>query len=341
MRFGIWREAARLTALALTTAIAIGVIAAAPATVRAGILIHSIPREVTAVDVNTGGPYFAPPIPNGCYTKDHLGTIAEGLGLVHGCLSSLTGMLHGCCSGCHGAGCNQCNGTGKCGHCDKCMGSDGGHHGDPCAACGGVGKGCGFCGWRDLLHGHDSGGCNSHQVKTCGFSGHASTVCTSMQSAPPLVSAQGSCASSQMGCAQPGCLLKKRHFHRFGKGCGACGGMGCGLCQGGGMSSGTLCGACGGAGCNQCGGLGLHGKGMPCSACGGKGCSLCGGTGLCKKLLCLPAGLIGKLFHVGEIEYFVGPGGPVPITPGYVPYVVTTRSPRDYFAFPPFSDLDP
>ena len=55
----------------------------------------------------------------------------------------------------------------------------------------------------------------------------------------------------------------------------------------------------------------------------------------------LPAGLIGKLFHVGDIEYFVGPGGPVPITPGYVPYVVTTRSPRDFLAFPPFSQLDP
>jgi hypothetical protein len=47
------------------------------------------------------------------------------------------------------------------------------------------------------------------------------------------------------------------------------------------------------------------------------------------------------LFHRGEIEYFVGPGGPVPLTPGYVPYIVTTRSPRDFFAFPPFSDLDP
>ena len=45
--------------------------------------------------------------------------------------------------------------------------------------------------------------------------------------------------------------------------------------------------------------------------------------------------------HAGQIEYFVGPGGPVPITPGYVPYVVTTRSPRDYFAFPPFTDRNP
>jgi hypothetical protein len=93
-------------------------------------------------------------------------------------------------------------------------------------------------------------------------------------------------------------------------------------------------------------GLFAHGKhGDPCSACGGKGCALCGGTGcctgLCNKLCGGVAGLVGKVFHIGEIEYFIGPGGPVPLTPGYVPYVVTTRAPRDFLAFPPFSDLDP
>ena len=205
------------------------------------------------------GPLFAPPIPYGCYAKDPVGTIAEGVGMVHGCLNGLTGKLHGCCSGCHGAGCKQCGGTGKCGHCNQCLGSGGGHHGgDPCAICGGVGKGCGFCGWRGLLHGHDSsqpcgapgtacgsGLCSPQQVQPCSFNGHASTVCSSMQSAPPLVSVQGSFASPQMGCTQAGCQLKRRHFHRLGKGCNACGGMGCGICQGGGMSSGTLCGACG------------------------------------------------------------------------------------------------
>ena len=30
-----------------------------------------------------------------------------------------------------------------------------------------------------------------------------------------------------------------------------------------------------------------------------------------------------------KVDYFVGAGGPVPLTPGYVPYIVTTRSPRD------------
>jgi hypothetical protein len=27
----------------------------------------------------------------------------------------------------------------------------------------------------------------------------------------------------------------------------------------------------------------------------------------------------------------------VPLTPGYVPYINVTRSPRDFFAFPPYS----
>ncbi len=48
------------------------------------------------------------------------------------------------------------------------------------------------------------------------------------------------------------------------------------------------------------------------------------------KLASLAAGL-----HKPKVKWFVGPGGPVPLTPGYVPYIVTTRSPRDFFAFPP------
>jgi hypothetical protein len=408
MRFGTWRGVVPRLAFALATAMAIGLVATAPA--RAGSFFpsypHTIPRVVDAVDVNTGGPYFAPPVPYGHYAKDCLGTIAGYLGAVHGCLS---GLLHSCCPGCHGSGCNLCGGTGKCGHCAKCCGDGAGNgngcgDGDPGAGCG-----SGFChngdnacgddghcgglgGWRHILHGsgqglgacHGLGHGHTNDWVTPGFgcgnggkAGHASTVCASLQaSAPaPIVSAQcpAVMASGQSACTQSGCKLKMRHFHRMGKGCNACGGNGCGFCQGNGMASGSLCDACGGrgTGCGLCGGLGLlhHGQGVPCSACGGKGCGLCGGTGLlhgkgnlcsacggkgcglcggtgfckglCSKLLGVPAGLVGKLFHAGEIEYFVGPGGPVPLTPGYVPYVVTTRSPRDYFAFPPFSDLDP
>ncbi len=61
----------------------------------------------------------------------------------------------------------------------------------------------------------------------------------------------------------------------------------------------------------------------------------------------LKAGLHGKLasmagaFHKPKISWFIGAGGPVPITPGYVPYIVTTRSPRDFFCFPPMNPNAP
>ena len=45
-------------------------------------------------------------------------------------------------------------------------------------------------------------------------------------------------------------------------------------------------------------------------------------------------------FHRPKISWFIGAGGPVPITPGYVPYIVTTRSPRDFFSFPPMNPND-
>ena len=44
------------------------------------------------------------------------------------------------------------------------------------------------------------------------------------------------------------------------------------------------------------------------------------------------------MMHKGDIKWFVGPGGPVPLTPGYVNYVNPVRSPRDYFAFPPYCE---
>jgi hypothetical protein len=48
-------------------------------------------------------------------------------------------------------------------------------------------------------------------------------------------------------------------------------------------------------------------------------------------------GKLASILHKPKVEYFVGPGGPVPITPGYVPYIVSTRSPRDYFSFAPMN----
>jgi hypothetical protein len=93
-----------------------------------------------------------------------------------------------------------------------------------------------------------------------------------------------------------------------------------------------------------------HGGDPACGSCGGKGCNACGGTGLLSHVsgsVHNAAGLASGAVHqamykagIGGIEYFVGPGGPVPLTPGYVPYVVPVRSPRDYFAFPPYSERE-
>jgi hypothetical protein len=51
--------------------------------------------------------------------------------------------------------------------------------------------------------------------------------------------------------------------------------------------------------------------------------------------------LAGMLHHSPKMQWFNGPGGPVPLTPGYVPYIVTTRSPRDFFSFAPMNPNDP
>jgi hypothetical protein len=52
------------------------------------------------------------------------------------------------------------------------------------------------------------------------------------------------------------------------------------------------------------------------------------------------AGAITGAFNRPRVSWFLGAGGPVPITPGYVPYIVATRSPRDFFAFPPMNPND-
>lgn len=313
MRFGIWRG------LALAFALSTGLVAVQAGSAVAG---HDIPREVTAVDVNTGGPYLAPPVPYGHYAKDCMGTIHEGIGLAKG---SLFGLFHKGCGACGGKGCGSCGGTGHCGLFGRGCGDPCG--GDPscgglkgCHSCGG--SGCGFCQGLGLFKGHGRKGLCADN----GCSGHSSTIVASGQSVPV--------PSAQSPCNVGGCGLKFKHSHHrgLGRGCGSCGGRGCGLC-GDPVVMGDPCGSCGGKGCGLCGkGLFGHG-GNGCGACGGRGCGLCAGG---KHLLGLPSALVNKVLHRGDIKYFVGAGGPVPITPGYVPYVVTTRSPRDYFAFPPY-----
>jgi hypothetical protein len=129
--------------------------------------------------------------------------------------------------------------------------------------------------------------------------------------------------STQYPCGEAGCGISTHHSH--GKGhhaslCGRCRGKGCGACGGAGMLGG-----CGDPGCGLC-------KSKGCRFCGGKGCSHC--------LSGLAARLSSLLRHQ-KVDYFMGAGGPVPITPGYVPYISVTRSPRDFFAFPPMNPFDP
>jgi hypothetical protein len=138
-------------------------------------------------------------------------------------------------------------------------------------------------------------------------------------------------ASSCGSCGGSG-----KHGGLFGHGdpCGSCGGSGWGKKHHGG----DPCGSCGGAGCGLCGGggWGKHHGGDPCGNCGGAGCGLCLGKG--GALLGAGHALLGKVgLGGGHVQYFVGPGGPVPLTPGYVPYVNPVRSPRDFFAFPPLA----
>jgi hypothetical protein len=266
MRSGTWRGVS--LAVVLTATLATGRSARANDPFH-----HTIPREVDAIDIHTGGPYLAPPIPYGHYAKG--------------------GFLGGAVGKLHGLGLGGLHGLGQCGHCG--------------------GKGCGLCGGSGLFGGHGSG----------------------------------------HGCGDPGCDGGSGHLKRF-KNCGLCKGKGCGVCTSTILASSQAISApvaaspqgsapCGVKGCGlgrghkhggDPGWGGGHGNG--CNACGGKGCGLClgghGGLGAVK----------GKLFgllhpHAGKVEYFVGPGGPVPITPGYVPYVISTRSPRDFLSFPPYT----
>ncbi|WP_435017663.1 hypothetical protein TA3x_005281 [Tundrisphaera sp. TA3] len=341
MRIGFWRGLSLAVALASTLATS--------RTASADGFHKTIPREVLAQDVRTGGPYYAPPIPYGHYAKDGFMSCLHGgyFGKAgHGC-----GIL-GCGLG-HGGG-GLGHGGGGCG----LLGCGGlFHKGDK--GCGdggcGLGHGGGGCG---LFKGHGGGGCDdggcglghAKRFKNCGLcKGKGCGVCETSGPGVPihtLASAQSPTkvipapvASSPQGympsgpCTEPGCTFG----HGGGDPCGSCGGKGCGLCglfkkgHGGGFGhgGGDPCRACGGKGCGLCG---LFNKGG-CGACGGRGC------GLCSKLKGLALG--GLFHHKNKIKYFVGAGGPIPLTPGYTPYVVTTRSPRDFFSFPPYTPDTP
>ena len=312
MRFGYWRG--------VTLALALIGSMATTRTALADGFHYTIPREVLAQDLNTGQPYYAPAIPWGHYAKD-------GFGDHFGKSCGICGLLLGKGAGhCGGHGLFGKGGRGSCG----AAGCGLFHHGGNGCADGSCGNGQGHgkrikdCG---LCKGKGCGLCNS---SSAGDPIHA--LASSQAPAPiahPVTSPQAGPIASSQACSEPGCTLGKGHHD--GDPCGSCGGKGCGLCGGLGRLFGhhkSACDSCGGKGCGKCG---LFGRG--CGFCGGKGCGHCGGLG---------SGLKGKISHIlhphkGDIKYFVGPGGPVPLTPGYVPYVNPVRSPRDFLAFPPYT----
>ena len=332
MRIGFWRG--------LTLAVALASALATTRTASADGFHKTIPREVLAQDVHTGGPYFAPPVPYGHYAKDGL------LSCLHGGYFGKSG--HGCgllgCGLGHGGG-----GGGGCG----LLGCGGlFHKGDKGCGDGGCGGGGGGGGGGLFHHGAngcDDGSCglgHAKRFKGCGLckdkgcgvcesnvipmGALASPQAPTKVIAAPVASGQMSSFGSGQ-CTDPNCTV--------GNVCGGCGGKGCGLCRlfgGHGGGGGDPCGSCFGKGCGKCGGLGFLHRGGGCGACGGKGC------GLCSKLHNLgKGGHLAGLLHKNKIKYFVGAGGPVPLTPGYSPYVVTTRSPRDFFSFPPYTPDTP
>lgn len=305
MRFGNWRGVTLAAGLLPALVLAVG-LASTPARAQD---FHTIPRLVPAIDLNTGGPYYAPPVPFGHYAKGLDYYTGKVTGPVHGLLGKFHGGS-GLCGACGGKGCNSCGGTG--------------HLLDPSGGCAACGDGSGGHG-HGLFGGHKGlGGCGLCGGKGCGAClGHATTgIAASAQALPaPQVMPSGQCG------APGGCGLLGKHHH---KGCGLCGGLGHVGGKGcGGCAIGDPCGGCGGKGCGLC-----RGGGSGCSACGGKGCGLCGGG---HNLAGAAHGLIGHLLGRDKIKWFVGPGGPVPLTPGYTPYVNVTRSPRDFFAFPPMT----
>ncbi len=232
MRFGKWRGVA--LAFALVATITVG-----PArSVRAGRL-HTIPREVEAVDLNTGGPFFAPPVPYGHYAKG--GTAAWPRWA--DCSTAAYSTADCCTVGC-GATASAAAGTvmiaaepavvatsmacSTMAAAAAAMVSVGvaasvATPAAPRAAGLGNGGGFGLC-----KRGH---GGKFFGTDDCGGLVTTSSPIVTASSQSPLVSPQSTFTVSQ--CGDSGCKLKLRHFHRRGRGCDQCSGNGCGICQGG------------------------------------------------------------------------------------------------------------
>ena len=263
---------------------------------------HTIPRLSPAYDYTTGGEYMAPPIPYGHYAKDYVGDAHRAAAGVKG---HFAGLLGG-----HGLK----HGDGNCAD-GNCGGTDGmGHgifgHNDGTSGCGE--PGC-FGGMSCGILGHKKH-CAVSADGIAGATGYATTISGPSAQSVPIPSGQAVCGLAN-------CNIGGKHKHQ---GSGLCGDPGCGI----------------GFGHRHGNGDGIDGGQGGCPFCGGRGCSHCMGKGGHASIHDKLASLAGVL-HKPKVKWFVGPGGPVPLTPGYVPYIVTTRSPRDFFAFPPMNPNDP
>jgi hypothetical protein len=310
MRFGTRRG------LPLALALGVGLGLGWASSARAIGFVHTIPRVVDAYDYTTGGAYMAPPIPYGHYAKDYVDEANRALGCVTCRLHALCGaggLGHGLFHHGQGSGDGNCDGAG-CGH-----GLGHGHEAGLFGHHGGTGCGVAGCG------GGMSCGLLGHHGQSAGGQGADGYACTGVQSSAQAVAQP----SGQAACGLAGCGVKGRHSH---------------LGHGGGHAGSGWGDPCGDPSCRGGHGLGHghgfgHGHGTGCGFCGGKGCANCLkslASGLHGKL----AGALAGLVYRPRVQYFLGAGGPVPLTPGYVPYIVTTRSPRDYFAFAPMNPND-
>jgi hypothetical protein len=262
---------------------------------------QTIPRLSPAYDYTTGREYMAPPIPYGHYAKDYVGDAHKAAAGIKGHFSGLLGG-HGSKHGDGGDDASGGSGHGIFGH-------------DGSSGCGEAG--C-FGGMSCGIMGHKKHGGGSIDC-IAGAAGYATTISGPSAQAGPIPSAQAACGLAS-------CKIGGKHKHFGGhSNAGLCGDPGCGI----------------GFGHSHGAGSGMDNGQGGCPFCGGSGCSKCMGKGghgsmIHGKLASLTAGL-----HKPKMKWFVGPGGPVPLTPGYVPYIVTTRSPRDFFAFPPMNPNAP
>jgi hypothetical protein len=261
---------------------------------------------------------MAPPIPYGEYAKDYHGAIYgpaahvvhSGIGLIHKAGACVHGLASGACAICNHGAC----GSGACGHGHGSAGNCETPAQIPGAA-------------PAVIDGSAPG--VSHIGAPVDNGNRSRVIPASHQvSTSPQVVAVPCAACNGVG--------------NFGSGskCGGCGGLGFikKLSHHGAAASTINTAACAHGSCGT--------DGCGAGACGGCGKLGCGG--LCGLAAGHIAGAKGKVhgaighftkFLPGHgVKYFVGPGGPVPITPGYVPYVVPVRSPRDYFAFPPYGN---